>query len=72
MATDIHENLPTMGHMTGRAAHPVTPMIFFDMIGIGFTLSIIYWLNSISAMVTHALMVLPTDSLLAPFFRFAL
>ena len=24
VATDIHGNLPTMGHMTVRAAHPVT------------------------------------------------
>ena len=24
MATDVHRNLPMMGHMTGRAAHPVT------------------------------------------------
>ena len=26
MATDVHGNLPTMGHVTGRAAHPVTYM----------------------------------------------
>jgi len=24
MATDVHGNLSRMGHMTGRAAHPVT------------------------------------------------
>ena len=24
MSTDIHGNLPTMGHVTRRAAHPIT------------------------------------------------
>ena len=27
MATDVHGNLSRMGHVTGRAAHPVTPRL---------------------------------------------
>jgi len=25
MSTDVHGNLPMMGHVTRRAAHPITP-----------------------------------------------
>ena len=26
VSTDIHGNLPTKGHVIGRAAHPITPV----------------------------------------------